>query len=294
VSAGSAAAPAERQARRQLSEARKRRVFVGPTTGWRPVNLPELWRRRELLLQLARRDVAVRYKQTVLGIAWAVLQPVAAMLIFSLVFGRLIGVPSDGVPYTLFTFAGLLPWMYFASAVTHGSTSLVTNAPLISKVYFPRLIIPISSVLPALVDLTVGLVALLVLMIAMGASPGWQIVSLPFFVFMAVAAALAITLWASALDVQYRDIRYAIPFMVQVLMFATPVVYPVSLAPPSLRALMGLNPMAGVVEGWRWALFGHAAPGWSMVAVSCAVTVFLLASGALYFRRVERSFADVI
>ncbi len=284
----------DRAARRVRDQRPKKRTLVRASSGWRPVNLAELWQRRELLFQLVRRDVSVRYKQTALGLAWAVLQPVAAMAAFSLVFGRLIGVPSDGVPYPLFALAGLLPWTYFATAVAHGSTSLVANTSLISKVYFPRLIIPLASALAPAVDLAVGLLALLVVLIVARLGPGWQISLLPLFALMAIAAALAVTVWAAALDVQYRDVRYVVPFVVQVLMFVTPVVYPASLVDSSLHPLLGLNPMAGVVEGWRWSLLGRPAMPWSIVVTSSATTTLLLVGGVFYFRRVERGFADVI
>ena len=268
-------------------------TVLQPSSGWRALDLRELWRYRELMYFLAWRDVKVRYKQTALGAAWAVLQPVLAMLIFSVFFGRLAHIPSDGLPYPLFAFAGVLPWTYFANAATLSGGSLVANTNLVSKVYFPRLIVPIAAVLAGLIDLAIGFGILLVLLAAFRVAPGPQLLLVPLFVLLAIATALGVGIWLSALDVQYRDVRYAIPFLIQVWLFATPVVYPASLVPENYRALLGLNPMAGVVEGFRWALLGTAPPG-SLLLVSVAVVAALLLSAVFYFRRMERTFADVI
>lgn len=267
---------------------------IQPSHGWRALDLRELWRYRDLVYFLAWRDVKVRYKQTALGVAWALLQPLVAMGIFTLFFGVLIKVPSDGLPYALFAYTGLLPWTYFANAASNASGSLVANTNLVSKVYFPRLAIPLSSVLAGLIDLAVGLGLFLLLLVAFGVTPTPNLVWVPAFVALTMLTALSVGVWLSALDVEYRDVRYAIPFLIQVWMFATPVVYPASVVPEQYRALYGLNPMAGVVEGFRWALLGQRdAPG-PLLAVSVGVMVLTLVSGLFYFRRMERTFADVI
>jgi lipopolysaccharide transport system permease protein len=269
-------------------------TIIKPSNGWRALNLRELWRYRELIYFLAWRDVKVRYKQTALGVAWAVLQPVLGMVIFSVFFGRLARMPSEGVPYPLFAYAGLLPWTYFANAAVNAGGSLVANTNLVSKVYFPRLVIPLAAVVVGLIDLAIGFLILIVLLLIFGTVPGPAVALLPLFIVLAVATALGVGVWLSALDVEYRDVRYAIPFLIQVWLFATPVVYPASLVPEKWRILFGLNPMAGVVEGFRWALLGtNDAPG-PLVAVSALVAAVVLASGLMYFRRMERGFADVI
>ena len=270
------------------------RLVVRPTHGWRSVNLRELWRHRDLIYYLAWRDVKVRYKQTALGVAWALLQPLAAMAVFAVFLGKLAGMPSDGVPYPLFAYAGVLPWTYFAAAVANGSTCLVANTALISKVYFPRLVIPVAAVAPALVDLAVGCGTLVVLLAIYGVTPGASLAWLPLFLLLTVAAALGVAVWTAALDVQFRDVRYAVPFLMQVWLFATPVVYPSSVVPASLRPFYGLNPVAGLIDGWRWALLGRTAPSWGMISVSAAMTAALLVTGLYFFRRTERTFADVI
>jgi lipopolysaccharide transport system permease protein len=253
--------------------------FIRASRGWRALDLRELWQYRELVYFLAWRDVKVRYKQTALGVAWVLIQPAVAMVIFWFFFGRLAHMPSDGLPYPLFLYTGLLPWLFFATAVTNASNSLVANSNLVSKVYFPRLAIPMAAVASSLVDLAIQL-SLLVLL------P-------PLFLFMLLTA-LAVGIWLSALDVQYRDVRYAIPFLIQVWLFATPVVYPASLVSEQTRGIYGLNPMAGVVEGFRWALLGRTTNPGPLLWVSVAVVLILLISGLFYFRRMERSFADVI
>ncbi len=269
-------------------------TVIRPTRGWRSVDLGELWRYRELVYFLAWRDVKVRYKQTAFGVAWALLQPLVAMLIFAVFLGQLAKVPSDGVPYPLFAYLGLLPWTYFAGATANAAGSLVANTSLISKVYFPRLVIPVAGVLAGLVDFAVGFGLLIVLLVIFGVLPSITWLLIPFLVILAILAALGVGIWLSALDVQYRDVRYAIPFAMQVWLFATPVVYPASLVPERYRPILGLNPMAGVVEGFRWAVLGHSDPPLALVAVSLAVIALLFTSGVLFFRRMERSFADVI
>ena len=262
--------------------------------GWTAVGLRELWQYRELLYFLTWRDVKVRYKQTALGAAWAIIQPFFMMVVFSLFFGRLAGVPSDGIPYPVFSFCALLPWQLFAHALTESSNSLVGNQNLITKVYFPRLVIPMAAVLGGVIDFLIAFAILLLLMLYYGIVPGWAIVTLPGFLLLAIATALGVGLWLSALNVQYRDVRYTINFLVQFWLFATPVAYPSSLIPEKWRALYGLNPMAGVVEGFRWALLGKSEPPGLMLWVSVAVVVLLLLGGLYYFRRMEQEFADVV
>jgi len=256
--------------------------------------LRELWDYRELLYFLTWRDIKVRYKQTVLGAIWVVIQPLFMMLVFSLFFGRLARVPSDGVPYPVFTFCALLPWQLFAHALTESSNSLVGNQNLITKVYFPRLVVPISAVLGGLVDFAIAFVMLLVLMVIYGIVPGWQIVFVPALVLLAVMAALGVGLWLSALNVQYRDVRYTINFMVQFWLFATPVAYPSSIVPEKWRLLYGLNPMVGVVDGFRWALLGKPDSLGLPLLISIVVVLMLLVGGLYYFRRLEQQFADIV
>ena len=266
---------------------------IDPPTRWTSIGFRELWDYRELLYFLTLRDIKVRYKQTALGAAWAVIQPVFMMVVFSLFFGRLAGIKSDGIPYPIFTFCALLPWQLFAHALTESSNSLVANERLITKVYFPRLVVPMAAVLGGLVDFAVAFVILLGMMFYYGIVPTWAIVTLPGFILLAIMTALGVGLWLSALNVQYRDVRYTINFLIQFWLFATPVAYPSSIVPERWRALYGLNPMAGVVEGFRWALLGNKPPG-AMLAVSVAVVIVILVGGLYYFRRMEQQFADVV
>jgi lipopolysaccharide transport system permease protein len=275
-------------------------VRIRPPRGWQPLNLADLWRYRELLWFLAARDVRVRYKQTVLGVAWAVIQPLFTMLVFSVFFGKLGGLPSDDMPYPLFALGGLLPWQLFSYALTQSSNSVVAEQRLITKVYFPRLIVPLSSVLSALPDFAIAFVLLLALMVgyvltgACELTLGLPLLALPLFVLLALTTALAVGLWLAALNVQYRDFRYTIVFLAQLWMFASPVAYPSSLVPPPWQPLYGLNPMAGVIEGFRWSLFGKADLSWPLLAVSMAMVALLLVGGLFYFRRAEKVFADVV
>jgi lipopolysaccharide transport system permease protein len=267
---------------------------IEPTAGWVSLRLGELWRYRELLYFITWRDVKVRYKQTALGAAWAVLQPLLNMVVFTLFFGRLAKVPSDGMPYAAFCLAGLVPWTFFATSLTQTSNSLVGSANLIKKVYFPRLAVPIATVFAAVVDFCIGFVCLAPVLLYYGATPSWRLLYLPLFFLLALTTALAVGFWLSALNVNYRDVRYVVPFLSQFWMLATPVAYPSSLLKEPWRTVFGLNPMAGVVEGFRWALLGaKTAPG-PMIAVSSCVALALLLSGAYYFRRMERNFADVV
>ena len=269
-------------------------LIIEPSRGWVSLNLRELCEYRELLYFLTWRDIKVRYKQTALGAAWAIIQPLFTMLVFSLFFGRLAKIPSDGIPYPIFSFCALLPWNYFSGAFSRSSGSLVGSAHLISKVYFPRLVIPVSSLLSGLLDFAIAFVILIGLMFWYGIAPTIAVLWLPALLLMAVGTALGVGLWLGALNVQYRDVQYLVPFLGQVWMYATPVVYPASLIPERWRPLYGLNPMAGVVEGFRWSLLGHGYPPGPMMIVSVLMTVVLLITGAYYFRRMERTFADIV
>lgn len=260
--------------------------------GWVGVDFGELWRYRELLVFQAVRDIKVRYKQTLLGAGWAILQPVLTMVVFSTFFGRLAGIPSGNVPYPIFALCALLPWQLFAYALTHSSNSLVDHAHTLKKVYFPRLILPLASVLTGLVDFGIAGLVLLGLMLYYQIVPGWAVATLPLFTLLAIAAALAAGLWLSALNVKYRDVRHTIPFLAQLWLFVTPVAYPSSLVPERWQTLYGINPMAGVVDGFRWALLGQAPPR-PMLLASMAATALLLAGGTFCFRHVERSLADI-
>lgn len=267
-------------------------VIIRPT-GWARFDLKDLWAYRELLFFLTLRDVKVRYKQTLLGIAWAVLQPVFAMIVFTLFFGKLAGVPSDGIPYPLFAYAGLLPWTFFSNAVTNSGNSLVGNANLITKVYFPRVIIPGAAVAAGLVDLAIAFVILIALMIYYNVAITWAIAMLPALILLTTLLALSVGLWTSALNVKYRDIRHALPFMMQLWMFASPIIYPTSLIPGKWRWVMAINPLTGIIDGYRAALFGRQFD-WAALAIASVVTVAFLLYSVYSFRRMEKKFADII
>lgn len=269
-------------------------TIIEPSTGWVSLNLREVWEYRELLYFLALRDVKIRYKQSVLGAAWAIIQPLTAMVIFSVVFGQLAKLPSDGVPYPLFAYSALLPWNLFSGALQRSTQSVVGSQNLITKVYFPRLLIPLSSTLAVLVDFAVAFVILIGLMLYYGQALTVNVLALPFFIFSALLTAVAIGLWLSALNARYRDVGHAIPFLIQAWMYATPVAYATSLIPPQWRLLYALNPMVGVIEGFRWALLGAGETPGPMIAISTGATLILLFTGALYFRRSERTLADVV
>ena len=267
---------------------------IRPSRGWRHLNLQELWEYRELLYFLSWRDIKVRYKQTVLGAAWAIIQPFMTMVVFSLFFGKLAKMPSDGIPYPLFAFAALVPWTFFANGLAQSSNSLVQNSNMLKKIYFPRLIIPISTIVSGVVDFVVAFVVLMLMMIYYGIVPTANIVWVPFLLLLEVGTALGIGLWLSAMNVQFRDVRYVVPFLTQFWLFATPIAYPSSLLAEPWRTVYGLNPMVGVVEGFRWALLGtQTAPG-PMVVVSSLVSLALLTTGLYYFRRLEKTFADTV
>jgi lipopolysaccharide transport system permease protein len=269
-------------------------VRIGPRRGLFDLDLRAVWQYRELLYFLAWRETKVRYKQTLLGVAWAIFQPLLTVLIFAAIFGRFAGIPSDGLPYPVFAFAGLLPWTYFAEATVRSSTSLVSDANLLRKVYFPRLIIPLAATVTPVVDFGLTLAVLLAMMQWYGVSPTRNALFLPCFLGLAFATALAVGLWLSALNVKYRDVRHTVPFLMQVWMYASPIVYPVSLVPEQWRLLFALNPMTGVIEGFRWGLLGKERPDFAVKMASAVVVAALLLGGLVFFRRMERIFADVV
>ncbi len=268
-------------------------LIIRPPRKWVPINFRELWAYRELLTTFILRDIKIRYKQTALGFAWAIIQPLFMMVIFTIIFGGFAKIPSEGVPYPLFSMAALLPWTLFSEGLTRSTMSLVANANIMTKVYFPRLVMPLSGVLSPLVDFAISILILVVMMAYYGFVPTLNIVFLPLFILLALATSLSIGLWLSALNVKYRDFQYTVPFIIQLWLYASPVVYPASMIPESIRFLYGLNPMVGVIEGFRWALLGTAMPG-GLLFVSVSVVVVLLISGMFYFRRMEQYYADIV
>ena len=277
----------------QVPPLAKPMVEVAPKDGLFHLDLQEIWHYRELLYFLVWREVKVRYKQAALGVAWAVVQPLTTMLIFTAVFGNFAKIPSDGLPYAVFAYAALLPWSYFAEAISRSGVSVVSDTNLIRKVYFPRLILPLASVMTPVVDFCVSFLILLCLMAWYHVIPTWGVILLPFFLLLALLTALSVGLWLSALNVRYRDVRFIIPFLVQIWMYASPVVYPVSLVPERWRIVFNLNPMVGVIEGFRWALLGKASPDFQAITVSVIGVLVLLIGGLLFFKRMESTFADV-
>jgi lipopolysaccharide transport system permease protein len=277
-----------------VADAAPRVIRIQRSRGWVSLKLGDLWAYRELVYFLTWRDVKVRYKQTVLGAAWAILQPLLTMLVFSLFFGKLAKMPSEGVPYPVFTLAALVPWTFFSNGLTQSSNSLVGNANLITKVYFPRLIVPVATILSGVIDFVLAFVVLLAMMAYYHRAPAATIVWLPLFLLLALVASLGTGLWLSAMNVQFRDVRYTVPFLTQFWLLATPIAYPSSLLHEPWRTLFGLNPMVGAVEGFRWALFGTTVAPVAVVAMSFATALVVLVTGALYFRRMERTFADIV
>jgi lipopolysaccharide transport system permease protein len=267
---------------------------IEPSSGWVSLRLQELWEYRELLYFLIWRDVKVRYKQTLLGAGWAIIQPVFTMLVFSLFFGRLAKVPSDGIPYPLFSYTALVPWTFFAQGLAQSSDSLVGSSNLIKKIYFPRLAIPVGTVCAGMIDFALAFGVLILLSLSYGIRPTVNVLWLPLFVLLALVTALGVGLWLSAFNVKYRDVKYVVPFFTQIWMFATPIAYPSSLLSGKWRIVYGLNPMAGVVEAFRWALLGAKTAPTAMIALSWLAALVILVSGAYYFRRMEKSFADVV
>jgi homopolymeric O-antigen transport system permease protein len=269
-------------------------IRIEPSRGWISLKLHELWEYRELLYFLAWRDIKVRYKQTALGAAWAIIQPFFTMIVFSIFFGRLAGIPSDGVPYPIFSFAALVPWTFFANSLTQSSNSLVSSANLIQKVYFPRLAVPIATVFSGIVDFFLAFFMLLAMMLYYGLVPTLNVIWLPAFFILALVTSLGVGLWLSALNVRFRDIRYIVPFLVQFWMFSSPIAYPSSLLSEPWRTLYGLNPMVGVIEGFRWGLLGTSSAPGGIIAVSSLMAIAIAVGGAFYFRRVEKTFADIV
>jgi lipopolysaccharide transport system permease protein len=269
-------------------------LILKPTRGWGKLNLGEMWKYRELTYFLTWRDIKVRYKQTALGASWAILQPFLSMVVFSVFFGGLLNVPSEGVPYPVFSYTALLPWGVFAKALNDAGRSLVTNRAMITKIYFPRMVIPLASVISGLVDFSIAFVVLLGMMWYFKIPPTSNIWTLPLFLLLALVTALGVGLWLSALNVLYRDIGYIIPFLTQLWFYLTPIVYPASEVPEQWQTIYALNPMVGVVEGFRWALLGTSTSPGLMVAVSSVVALLMLISGMFYFRRMERTFADMV
>jgi len=269
-------------------------VRIRPDRGWFDLDLAAVWRYRELLLVLMMRDVQVLYKQALLGAAWAILQPVFAVAIFTIVFGHFARMPSEGVPYPLFAFAGVLPWTYFAEAVRRSATGLVTDSELVRKVYFPRLIMPLANVITPLLDFCIAFLVLLILMAFYGIAPSWKFLLVPPLMLVAALLALAIGLWLGPINVRFRDIKHTLPFLIQVWMYASPIVYPLSMVPEQWQWAYALNPMVGVIEGFRWAVFGEGHPNFMALGLSGFIIAVLLVGGLVFFRRMERSFADLI
>ena len=277
-----------------LEGSRQPLAVIEPSSGWSGLQLRSLWTYRELMFFLVWRDVKVRYKQTALGAAWAILQPVLMMVLFSIFFGKLAQIPSEGFPYPVFAYTALLPWQLFAHALSESGNSLVTNQELITKVYFPRLVMPVAAVFAGLIDFALAFVVLLGMLLFYGITPNVAILALPLLVLFACTTALAVGLWLSALNARYRDVRHTIPFVSQLWLFATPIAYPLSLVPENWQLVYALNPMVGVVEGFRWALLGKSEALSVSMLISAIVVVFLLIGGLFYFRRMERTIADVI
>ncbi len=267
---------------------------IRPDRGWFDLDLGAVWRYRELLGVLVMRDLQVLYKQALLGAGWAILQPVFAVIIFSIIFGYIVKMPSEGVPYPLFAFAGVLPWTYFAEAVRRSGTGLVTDSELVRKVYFPRLIMPLANVISPLVDFCIAFVVLLIVMAFYGIAPSWKMLIIPPLMMVAVLLSLSIGLWLAPINVRFRDIKHTLPFIIQIWMYASPIVYPLSMVPQEWQALYALNPMVGVIEGFRWAVFDRGDPNFMALGMSGAIITVLLISGLIFFRRMERTFADVI
>jgi lipopolysaccharide transport system permease protein len=277
-----------------VEQGESRIVRIQARNTWLALDLAELWAYRELLYFFVWRDIKVRYKQTVIGAAWAILQPVLTMLVFSLFFGKLAKIPSQGLPYPIFYYSALLPWMYFATAMQGATNIVVDNQRVITKIYFPRVVLPIASVLSGLLDFSISFGVFLIMMAYYRIAPMASVIWLPAFLLLAVLTALGVGLWLSALNALYRDVRYVVPFLVQFWMFASPVAYPSSLVPERWRWLYGLNPMAGVIEGFRWALTGHGQPPGILLAASSVAVLLLVFSGLIYYHAVEGTMADVV
>jgi lipopolysaccharide transport system permease protein len=310
VSPSSAMSVENREAREHPRDYAGHVTVIVPESGWVPLDLGELWRYRDLLMLLAWRDIAARYRQSVIGYGWAILKPVLSMAIFTFIFNRVADIKSDGSPYPLFAFTGMLPWLYFSNTIMASTASVVTSSGMLTKVYFPRMVLPVSSIVVGLVELAIqGIVLAALIWYFNGAAVptdsagnpetwrftlGWRTLCLPLFLGLCVLSALSVGLWLTALNVKYRDVGQAVPFLVQAWMWLSPVVYPSSLVSPELRPYYGLNPMAGVIEGFRWSILGSTTPDWTMMGVSTAVVLVLLTTGLYYFKRIESTFADII
>ncbi|WP_145209246.1 ABC transporter permease [Planctomycetes bacterium TBK1r] len=276
-----------------MSPTAKQSTIIEPPRGWLKLNLGEIWRYRDLLYLLARRDISTRFRQSVIGYGWAILRPLLTAAIFTLVFSVFVKVETE-VPYPIFAFAGLMPWLYFANSLTDVTSSIVGGGPLLTKVYFPRLVLPLAKIGVGLVELALQFLVLFGLLIYYSYAPGWQILLVPVFVLVTVVTALAFGIWLTALNVKYRDVGMAVPFLIQIWMYLCPIVYPITMVPEQFRTIYAINPMVGVIEGFRWALLGTQHPNWTMVGVSLAVMSVILITGVAYFRKVETSFADII
>ncbi|OGO18634.1 MAG: phosphate ABC transporter permease [Chloroflexi bacterium RBG_16_48_8] len=269
-------------------------TIIRPSRGWKGIDFKELWRYRELLYFLIWRDIKVRYKQSLLGAAWAIIQPLLTMIIFTIFFGQWAGIPTDEVPQPVFYFAGILPWQFFQSGVSKSGISLVASRNLITKIYFPRIAVPIAPIIAGLLDFGLAFLILIVMMFFYGIVPTSTLWTLPLFLFLALLTAVGVGIWLAGLNVAYRDVGYVIPFLLQVWFFLSPIVYSSTIVPESLRPYYGLNPMVGVVQGFRWAIFGVGKPNLTDLCASIGVAIFLLVSGVFYFKRMERTFADVV
>jgi lipopolysaccharide transport system permease protein len=269
-------------------------TVIEPQRGWIPLNLAEIWRYRDLLVLLVRRDFTAQYRQSLFGVGWAFFNPVFTVIVNVIVFSKMAKFPSDGVPYPVFNLAALLPWEYFAGCLSSSSSSVAGSSALLTKVYFPRLILPLGKVLSGLMTFGIRFALLIAMMAWYGITPTWAVVTVPIFLLLSACAALSVGLWLTAIDVKYRDVRRLVPATLRFWMFASPIVYPISLVPEQWRALYSLNPMVGVIEGFRWAMLGKAPPDWTMMGISSGVTLVLLIGGLYFFRRMEGTFADVI
>jgi lipopolysaccharide transport system permease protein len=265
-----------------------------PPKGWLSLNLGEVWRYRDLLSMLVWRDFSTRYRQTILGVGWALIRPIFSVVVFTVIFGHVAKLPSDGIPYPLFSFAAMMPWLYFSTALANATNSVVLSQGLLTKVYFPRLVLPLASIASGLGDFAIQFVILIGLMLWYGVAPTWAVLLVPLFILECMVVSLALGLWLTALNVKYRDIGQIVPFVVQIWMYLTPIVYASSIVPQRYRALYSLNPLVGVIDGFRWAMLGQTAPSWSMLAISSSVVLLLFLTGLFYFRRVEQTFADII
>jgi lipopolysaccharide transport system permease protein len=289
-----AAAATAETSRASPSAACSHRIVIEPRRNWLSLDLPELWRYRDLLTMLVWRDFSARYRQSILGAGWAIVRPVFSVLVFTVIFGRVAKLPSDGIPYPLFSFAAMMPWLYFSNALTNATNSVVGGQALLTKVYFPRLVLPLASVAGGMADLAIQFVLLLGLMFWYAVVPTWTVLLVPVFLLECMLVSLALGLWLTALNVKYRDIGQLVPFVVQIWMYLTPIVYASSMVPKRYHALYSLNPLVGVVDGFRWAMLGQSSPDWTILAVSSVVVLALLVSGLYYFRRLEQTFADII